>query len=99
MRHHLPGVVIIREDSTCNLLLPDKQPDMALSFKHLMMMGFALGLGNEDERMHKVPGTILNEAEAKEMEAAAQKREEWCRARRAAAFTAIALSPMHRRSR
>jgi hypothetical protein len=40
------------------------------------MTGFALGLGNEDKRMHKVPGTILNEAEAKEMEAAAQKRVE-----------------------
>jgi hypothetical protein len=31
---------------------------MALSFKHLMMMGFALGLGNEDKPMHKVPGTL-----------------------------------------
>ena len=56
------GAVIIREDGTYNLFMPDKQLDMALSFKHLMMMGFALGLGNEDKRMHKVLGTILNEA-------------------------------------
>ena len=54
------GAVIIREDGTYNLFMPDKQLDMALSFKHLMMMGFALGLGNEDKRMHKVLGTILN---------------------------------------
>ena len=59
---YLAGAVIIREDGTYNLLLPGKQLDMALSFKHLMMMGFALGLGNEDKRMHMVPGTILNEA-------------------------------------
>ena len=56
------GAVIIREDGSYNLLLPDKQLDMALSFKHLMMTGFALGLGNEDKRMHKVLGKILNEA-------------------------------------
>ena len=56
------GAVIIREDGTYNMLLPDKPLDMELSFKHLMMMGFALGLGNEDKRMHKMLGKILNEA-------------------------------------
>ena len=50
------GAVIIREDGTYNLLLPDKPLDMALSFKHLLMTGFALGLGNEDKRMHKLLG-------------------------------------------
>lgn len=56
------GAVIIREDGTYNLLLPDKPLDMALSFKHLLMTGFALGLGNDDKRMHKVLGKILTEA-------------------------------------
>ena len=44
------GAVIIREDGTYNLLLPDKPLDMALSFKHLLMMGFALGLRLHDPR-------------------------------------------------
>ncbi len=44
------------------MLSTDATVRIALSFKHLMMMGFALGLGSEDKRMHKVTGTILNEA-------------------------------------
>ena len=43
------GAVIIREDGSYNLFMPDKPLDMALSFKHLMMMGFALGLGNRGQ--------------------------------------------------
>ncbi len=56
------GAIIIREDGRPELYMPQvDSDDEEVSYHHTLMVGFALGLGERDERLHALLMQIFEE--------------------------------------
>ena len=55
------GAVVVRADGTYNMFLPQMDDDAAVPENITLMIGFALALGQKDERLHKLVEQIMSE--------------------------------------
>jgi hypothetical protein len=55
------GAVVIREDGTYNMILPQMDEDDNVPENITLMIGFGLALGQKDERLYKLVEQIMSE--------------------------------------
>jgi hypothetical protein len=55
------GAIVVREDGTFNMFLPQMDEEESVPENIMLMIGFSLALGQKDERLYKLVEQIMSE--------------------------------------